>query len=166
MHHSRQIKPYKKNTMCQHCNYSKLLRLRGLDPTPHRLRIMEVIGNNSSPIGAQEIFSHGEENREYQPGHRVSHPGTAGGKRTGGATERKGQKPALRHGAVRASPRSPPFPLQELRRHTLPAALQPQRRYQEYPVFISPVKSGKWKFGYTGSARTVFIRNKFQCNTL
>ena len=43
--------------MCQHCNYSELLRLRGLDPTPHRLRIMEVIGNNSSPIGAQEIFT-------------------------------------------------------------------------------------------------------------
>jgi Fur family ferric uptake transcriptional regulator len=42
--------------MCQQCNYPELLRLRGLDPTPHRLRIMEVIGNNASPIGAQEIF--------------------------------------------------------------------------------------------------------------
>jgi Fur family ferric uptake transcriptional regulator len=43
--------------MCQRCNYSQLLDLRGIDPTPNRLRIIEVIGNNSSPIGAREILA-------------------------------------------------------------------------------------------------------------
>lgn len=43
--------------MCQYCNYSELLGIRGLEPTPHRLRVMEAIGNTASPIGAQEIFS-------------------------------------------------------------------------------------------------------------
>jgi len=43
--------------MCQHCNYSELLDVRGLDPTPNRLRVMGVVGNNSSPIGAQDIFT-------------------------------------------------------------------------------------------------------------
>ena len=43
--------------MCQRCNYSELLDDRGIDPTPNRLRVMEVIGNNSSPIGAREILT-------------------------------------------------------------------------------------------------------------
>ena len=43
--------------MCQHCNYSELLDVMGLDPTPNRLRIMEVVGNNTSPIGVQDIFT-------------------------------------------------------------------------------------------------------------
>lgn len=42
--------------MCRHCNYKKMLDQRGLDTTPNRLRVLEVIGNNPSPIGAQEIF--------------------------------------------------------------------------------------------------------------
>jgi Fur family ferric uptake transcriptional regulator len=43
--------------MCQHCNYPELLDVMGLDPTPNRLRVMEVVGNNTSPIGAQDIFT-------------------------------------------------------------------------------------------------------------
>jgi Fur family ferric uptake transcriptional regulator len=42
--------------MCQHCNYSELLSVKGLDPTPNRIGIMETIGNKALPIGAQEIF--------------------------------------------------------------------------------------------------------------
>ncbi|MBN1662042.1 MAG: transcriptional repressor [Deltaproteobacteria bacterium] len=43
--------------MCQLCNYPKMLDRSGLDPTPNRLRVMEVIGNNPSPTGAQDIFT-------------------------------------------------------------------------------------------------------------
>jgi len=43
--------------MCQRCNYPELIETHGLDPTPNRVRIMEVIGNNPSPIRAQEIFT-------------------------------------------------------------------------------------------------------------
>ncbi len=42
--------------MCQHCDYSELLAAGGLDPTSNRLRVLEAIGNNPSPLGAQEIF--------------------------------------------------------------------------------------------------------------
>jgi len=41
--------------MCQRCNYPDLIEAQGLDPTPNRVRIMEVIGSNPSPIQAQEI---------------------------------------------------------------------------------------------------------------
>ena len=43
--------------MCQNCNYTELLDGRGLEPIPNRLRIMEIIGNNPSPMGAQDIFA-------------------------------------------------------------------------------------------------------------
>jgi Fur family ferric uptake transcriptional regulator len=43
--------------MCQSCNYSELIEAHGLDSTPNRVRIMEVIGNNPSPIRAPEIFA-------------------------------------------------------------------------------------------------------------
>ena len=43
--------------MCQRCNYPELIAAHGLDPTPNRVRIMEMIGNNPSPILAQEIFT-------------------------------------------------------------------------------------------------------------
>ena len=42
--------------MCQHCNYSEMLEVSGLKPTPSRMRVLEVIGNNSSPLSAQDIF--------------------------------------------------------------------------------------------------------------
>ncbi len=42
--------------MCHHCNYSKLLEESGLGYTLNRHRILEVVGNNSSPLSAQQIF--------------------------------------------------------------------------------------------------------------
>jgi Fur family ferric uptake transcriptional regulator len=43
--------------MCLQCNYPELLEAGGLDPTPGRVRVMEVVGNNPAPIRAQEIFT-------------------------------------------------------------------------------------------------------------
>lgn len=43
--------------MCEQCNYSEMLLSAGLTPTSHRVRVMEVIGNNTSPLSAQEIYS-------------------------------------------------------------------------------------------------------------
>jgi Fur family ferric uptake transcriptional regulator len=43
--------------MCQRCNYSEMIIDMGLDPTPNRVRVMEVIGNNPSPLRAQDIFT-------------------------------------------------------------------------------------------------------------
>ena len=42
--------------MCQRCNYREMLDGMGLDSTPNRLRVLEVIGSNPAPMGAQEIF--------------------------------------------------------------------------------------------------------------
>ena len=43
--------------MCQRCNYAELLDVAGLGSTPSRLRVLQVIGNNSSPVSAQDIFT-------------------------------------------------------------------------------------------------------------
>jgi Fur family ferric uptake transcriptional regulator len=43
--------------MCQRCNYAELLDRAGLDATPGRLRVLEVIGNNSAPVSAQDIYA-------------------------------------------------------------------------------------------------------------
>lgn len=42
--------------MCHHCNYAKLLEESGLGYTPNRHRVLEVVGNNSSPLSARQIF--------------------------------------------------------------------------------------------------------------
>lgn len=42
--------------MCQHCDYSSFLQASGLGYTANRHRVLEVIGNNSSPLSAQQIF--------------------------------------------------------------------------------------------------------------
>ncbi|KJS32059.1 MAG: ferric uptake regulator family protein [Desulfatitalea sp. BRH_c12] len=42
--------------MCQQCNYTELLARAGLEATGHRLRVLEVIGDNTCPLSAQEIF--------------------------------------------------------------------------------------------------------------
>jgi Fur family ferric uptake transcriptional regulator len=42
--------------MCYRCDYTELLRKAGLDYTPHRLHVLETIGQSSSPLAAQEIF--------------------------------------------------------------------------------------------------------------
>jgi Fur family ferric uptake transcriptional regulator len=43
--------------MCGQCDYRLLLQSGGLEPTPSRLRVLEVIGANSAPVSAQEIFA-------------------------------------------------------------------------------------------------------------
>ena len=43
--------------MCSQCDYPQLLRSSGLGSTPNRLRVMEIIGANNSPLSAREIFN-------------------------------------------------------------------------------------------------------------
>lgn len=43
--------------MCHQCNYFDLLRQAGLEATAHRKRILEVIGNNTAPLSAQEVYN-------------------------------------------------------------------------------------------------------------
>ena len=43
--------------MCQQCDYPEMLSQAGLRATPHRISILEIIGNNSAPISAGEIFT-------------------------------------------------------------------------------------------------------------
>ena len=42
--------------MCQNCNYSSLLEGSGLGYTFNRHRVLEVVGNNRSPLSAQQVF--------------------------------------------------------------------------------------------------------------
>ena len=42
--------------MCDQCDYQTLLSEAGLSPTSHRVRVMEVIGSNTEPLNAQEIY--------------------------------------------------------------------------------------------------------------
>ena len=42
--------------MCHQCDYPALLKESGLEPTPSRLLVLEVVGNNTCPLSAQEIF--------------------------------------------------------------------------------------------------------------
>ena len=42
--------------MCDQCNYHELLETAGLEATTNRLHVMQVIGSNSSPLTAAEVF--------------------------------------------------------------------------------------------------------------
>jgi hypothetical protein len=42
--------------MCNKCNYENLLQAAHLDATENRLRVLEVVGNNSYPLSAADIF--------------------------------------------------------------------------------------------------------------
>ena len=42
--------------MCDQCNYRQILSDAGLNPTRHRVRVLEVVGNNTCPLNAREIF--------------------------------------------------------------------------------------------------------------
>ena len=42
--------------MCQDCDYSSFLQSSGLGHTPNRQRVLEVIGDSSRPLSAQQIF--------------------------------------------------------------------------------------------------------------
>jgi len=43
--------------VCQHCNYTELLMGRDLEPLANRVRVLEVIGGNPSPLSAQDIYT-------------------------------------------------------------------------------------------------------------
>ena len=43
--------------MCLQCDYESLLRRARLEATDNRLRVLEVVGNNSSPLSAGDIFN-------------------------------------------------------------------------------------------------------------
>ena len=43
--------------MCHQCNYENLLSSASLDATDNRLRVLEVIGNNSFPLSAADIYN-------------------------------------------------------------------------------------------------------------
>ena len=42
--------------MCHYCNYPRLLEQAGLTATDNRLKVLEVIGANASPLNVREIF--------------------------------------------------------------------------------------------------------------
>lgn len=42
--------------MCHQCDYHKLLKSAGLEASPNRLRVLEVVGNNGFPLSAADIY--------------------------------------------------------------------------------------------------------------
>jgi len=42
--------------MCLNCNYQEMLASADLEATPNRLRVLEMVGNNSYPLSAGDIF--------------------------------------------------------------------------------------------------------------
>lgn len=43
--------------MCSQCDYVDLLESSGLNPVSNRVRVIEIIGDSSSPLSAQEILA-------------------------------------------------------------------------------------------------------------
>ena len=43
--------------MCHRCDYETLLKEAGLEASRHRLRVLEVVGNNNYPLSAGDIFT-------------------------------------------------------------------------------------------------------------
>ena len=42
--------------MCHQCNYEELLSGAGLEATPNRMRVLEVVGDNKFPLSASDIY--------------------------------------------------------------------------------------------------------------
>jgi Fur family ferric uptake transcriptional regulator len=42
--------------MCHQCDYPQMLKTAGLDATANRLHVLEIIGNNSFPLSAGDIY--------------------------------------------------------------------------------------------------------------
>ena len=42
--------------MCSQCDYKQLLESASLDPTDNRMQVLEIIGNNSFPLSASDIY--------------------------------------------------------------------------------------------------------------
>mgnify|MGYP001077549421 FL=1 len=43
--------------MCKRCNYEDLLKTANLEFTDNRLSVLEVVGNNTHPLSAADIYS-------------------------------------------------------------------------------------------------------------
>jgi Fur family ferric uptake transcriptional regulator len=41
--------------MCHKCNYPEMLAAAGVNPTPNRRKILELLGGNTHPLSAREI---------------------------------------------------------------------------------------------------------------
>lgn len=54
----RALKSHEKEgiPVCQRCNYPELLTSSELASTPHRLMVLEIVGNSPSPLSPQEIY--------------------------------------------------------------------------------------------------------------
>ncbi len=48
--------------MCHQCNYDELLSSANLSATNNRMRVLEVVGNNTFPLSAKDIFNTLERN--------------------------------------------------------------------------------------------------------
>lgn len=42
--------------MCNRCDYEKIIEKSDLPPTRNRLKILEIVGNNNTPLSANDIF--------------------------------------------------------------------------------------------------------------
>lgn len=49
--------------MCHQCNYEELLSKVNLETTANRVRVLEVVGNNSFPLSAADIYKTLERSR-------------------------------------------------------------------------------------------------------
>ncbi len=133
--------------MCQRCNYPDLIEAQGLDPTPNRVRIMEVIGNNPSPIRAQEIFTTVRRTAEinrvtvYRILDLLVEKGLVA------RLERRGPESGLRHRTQRKPPGTSSFPLQELRCPAMPAARQPEGGRRGLSALVCRRDSGGGRSG-------------------
>ena len=58
--------------MCLQCDYESLLRASRLDVTDNRRRVLEVVGNNSYPLSAADIFQKIQQ-RIIDSGRRLNH---------------------------------------------------------------------------------------------
>jgi hypothetical protein len=113
---------------CVHrCDYERLLNAADLDPTDNRLRVLEVIGNNSYPLSAADIYQTLERLQPHQPGDRLSNSGPAGIEKPGGSHQHRRSCILLWHGPQRKPSPPSPFLLQMLRPDGLFDAGQPER---------------------------------------
>ena len=141
--------------MCLHCNYPELLQSGGLDPTPNRVRVLEVVGNNPSPIRAQEIFATVSRTAAIN---RVTVYRILDLLVEKGLAERLSSRraeQALRHRSERKPSGTSAFPLPELRRPAMPGAGEPDGGYRAKSGAPLPVKFGRWRCvwkGYAASA--------------
>lgn len=43
--------------MCRLCNYTNLIKEKGIEPISNRVRVLELIGSNPTPMAAQDILT-------------------------------------------------------------------------------------------------------------